>query len=183
MNREDINFGFLWEDKKGIVLDAKHPFDEKWDDEYIKFRNYVENASIEEVIWLIIYSYRDNFPRDYWTVVMSKGMISKYIIKKDNYDIIDGRHFIHKEISLYKDYEKTDLMGFSYVFERIFHFNKDLPLKRIVEDAISEKEYVKKQMDNKTTYKLTDSPISSISITDNVFELKINKNKYRRRNY
>ncbi len=183
MKRKDINFGFLWEDKNGAILDAKHPFDEKWAEDYMKYLNYVRNASVEEVFQLIVYTYLDNFPRDYWTAVMSKGMASKYAKQEGSYETIDGKHFIHDAISLYKDIEKEDDEGFSYVFERVFEFNEDIDLKSVVEDVIAEKEYTKDLEGEKITYKIEESPIDTIVITKRYFEMKINSAYYVRRTY
>ena len=121
MTIQDLNLGFLYEEKKGVIFGVEHPFDIKWDGEYVKFSNYIKNTSITNYFELMLYAFKEEYPRDYWIggTILKRGYSSDFKELKGDYTILDGKYFIYPEIKTFKSLNKLDKDGFEYTYEYV----------------------------------------------------------------
>lgn len=179
MEINDINLGFLWEEKKTIVLDAPDPFWEKWEDEEYNYSEFIKTESLEKIIGLLIVSFKTKYPRDFWFVSLAKGLIASRSIYKDGlYKIVDGEHLSRDDLKAYKWLPKTDADDFEYDYERIFEFKSEIDLTQTVEQHLAGLTFNKTVTTDSVLFQVSDSPIAEIELTPKSFRMTINEDYY-----
>ena len=184
MGIQDLNLGFLYEEKKGMILGKEHPFDKKWRDERVKFINYIKNTTISNYFKLILSAHSDRYPRDYW--IGGSILNDKYSMDSVKFDgeyhVLDGKYLIYDELKKVKRIIKKDNNDFDYTLEYIYEFKNFLNLAQIIEESLKKKEYNKTEEDFLVTYNVFDSPLDVIVLGRDFLKLRINEDfyKYRR---
>jgi len=180
MKISDINLGFLWEERKGIILDAPHPFDEKWDAETLKFYAFMENENIPKIIELTVMGYRDEFPRDFWAGIFLNMKILKTDIFADENGVKTyGEDYLRRnDIITYISKQKVTHDGFDYFSEMTLGFKEDHDLATPIERALEGKTFTKNPLGSPIIYTIEDSAISQIEITASSFKLIVNDDYY-----
>jgi hypothetical protein len=174
---EGINIGFLWEDINEKILDAPNPFDEKWRTEMVKYGNFNDSGSLEKVLQLMIIAYKDKSPRDMFAISKDIKSAAKAIYKDDKV-IQLKEHLARTDIERFTDTIK-DQNGLNIYVERFFEFVSTHDFKNMVEKTLQGKEFTKTKEDDKTIFKVNNSPIDSIELTPKSFRLKINDQIYK----
>ncbi|KIX20566.1 hypothetical protein SY27_11685 [Flavobacterium sp. 316] len=174
---EGINIGFLWEDVNEKILDAPNPFDEKWRDAKIKYRDFNKTGSLEKMLQLLIIAYKDDSPRDIFT--LSKDIKSAgNAIYKDNQVIQLKKDLARTDIEKFIDTIK-DKDGLEIPVERFFEFVDSHNFTNMVENTLEGKQFSKTIEGNKIIFKVENSPIDSVELTSKSFLLKINDLIYK----
>jgi len=163
-----------------------------WDERH--FEDYAETCSFEELIYLMIYIYKDIYPRDKFESIISLDskdqILQSYtnkkgrIITETKYDSYNfSRTEVIGMISQYhsEQYSDDEFMekywrGEYYMKNLFLEFNKEIPIQ-IINKALEEKEYTKTERDNILLYEVKDSPIASLEVTKNSIKLNINEDK------
>jgi hypothetical protein len=163
-----------------------------WDERH--FEDYAETCSFEELIYLMIYIYKDIYPRDKFESIISLDskdqILQSYtnkkgrIITETKYDSYNfSRTEVIGMISQYhsEQYSDDEFMekywrGEYYMQNLFLEFNKEIPIQ-IINKALEEKEYTKTERDNILLYEVKDSPIASLEVTKNSIKLNINEDK------
>lgn len=177
MEFEGINLGFLWHDINEKILDAPNPFDEKWRDDKIKYRRFNKTGPLEKVLQLLIIAYKDDSPRDFFTLSKDIESAGKAIYK-DNQVIQLKDHLARTDIEKFTDTVK-DQNGLDIYVERFFEFTGSHNFTDMVEKTLKGKVFTKSLQGSKTIFKVSDSPIDSIELTPKSFKLKINDQIYK----
>ncbi len=169
---EDINLEFLWAKKKGPVQGGPHPFWEKWDGEKQKYQALIQYGTLETIIRLLILSFVDRCPRDYWYVSLSKRMASSWNLKVEGgYELLDHQGINREDIIRHKWKTKKDLRGRNFDYERVFEFREDIDLTKVVEDSLSSKSFTKTIAGSKIIYQVKESPIGKIELKRRSFKM------------
>jgi hypothetical protein len=169
---EGINIGFLWEDINEKILDAPNPFDEKWRDEKIKYRDFNKKGPLEKVLQLLIIAYKDNSPREMFYI----GKNGDSIIK-DNLIVQLKEHLARADIEKFTKKEK-EIKGLDITIERLFEFVGTHNFVNMVETTLSGKSFIKNVVGDKTIFVVNNSPIGKIELTPKSFMLKLNEDVY-----
>ncbi|MFD1605499.1 hypothetical protein ACFSJW_02775 [Flavobacterium artemisiae] len=164
----------------------------EWDDRH--FDDYMETCSYEELIYLMIYIHRDNYPREAFYPNIS--LCSNYQILK-NYVNENGRtitetlseynFFMRKEVrnmitqyhsEEYSDEEVLETLwtGESYMQSMFIEFYNDVPIE-IIEKALEGKEYKKIKYNDVIFYEMKDSALTNVEVTKNSIKININEDK------
>lgn len=163
-----------------------------WDER--RFEDYAETCSFEELIYLMIYIYKDKYPREKFYGIISldsedqnltsytnkKGRViseNKYIFSNFfREEVIGMTTQFHNEE--YPDEETIEKYWSSeYYMQHLFlEFNKEVPI-HIIDKALEGKKYTKTEKDDILLYEVKDSPIASLEITKNSIKLNINEDK------
>lgn len=164
----------------------------EWDDR--RFKEYLKACSTDELIYLLIYIYRDKYPREEFDSAISVDTNSKNLLSYNNIEgrsISENKHFFtnfsRKDIismnSQYHNEKYTDdeimekhWRGEFYMQNLFLEFNKEVPID-IIDKALGEKEYIKIKKDDLLVYEVNDSPIASLEITKNSIKLNVNEDK------
>lgn len=180
---EDLNLEFLWAKKGGPILDAPDPFWEKWDDESLKYGYFIKHAPLEQLITILIISFKDQYPRDFWSgALSSEGPDWIDNIKTEGgYEVSESPYICRDDIVKLKWKTREDIHGFDYRNERVFEFKEDIDLIPVVEETLAGKTYTKTTPGARTTYTLKDSPIAKIELRKRSFKMVINHKYYFRR--
>ena len=179
MEINNINLGFLWEEKNILVLDAPDPFFEKWGEEKYKYTEFIKKESIEKVIELLIVSFKTKYPRDYWFVSLANGIEASDSIYADSpYKVVDEGHLRRTDMKAYKFLSKVDADDFEYDYERVFEFKSEVQLTAVVEEHLSGLAFDKTVSLDSTLFQVTNSPIAEIELTPLSFRLTINEDFY-----
>ena len=180
MEITDINLGFLWEERKGITLDAPDPFWEKWSADRLKFYDFMENETIPKIIELTVLGYRDEFPRNFWaSIFLNRKILKTDVLTDENGVKTYGKDYMRRsDISTYADREKITQEGFDYSSEMILEFKEDYDLETPIERALEGKNYTKNPLGSPIIYTVEDSAISQIEITTSSFKLIVNDDYY-----
>lgn len=169
---EGISIGFLWEDINEKILDGPNPFDEKWRDEKIKYRNFNKTASLEKVLKLLIIAYKDKSPRNMFYI--GKNGDALY---EENKSIELKEHLSRTDIE--KLTETKDNSELQLTIERFFEFVGNHDFIHMVENTLQGKNFTKTKEAGKTIFKINESPIESIELTPKSFKLKLNEQIYK----
>ncbi|MFD1604153.1 hypothetical protein ACFSJW_08390 [Flavobacterium artemisiae] len=164
-----------------------------WDERH--FEDYVETCSFEELIYLMVYIYKDKYPRDkfYRTISLDSNdeNILSYINEKGrliNENKYVYYNFFRKEvIGMTTQFHIEQFMSDEEIIENYWNseyyiqnlsleFDREIPLA-IVDKAFEGKEYTKTQKENLLIYEIKDSPIASLEITRNSIKLNTNEDK------
>lgn len=163
-----------------------------WDDRH--FDDYTKVCSFEELIFLMVYIYKDKYPRTAFTHTISLDSelhnLLTYTNKNERTireDIYTYNNFMRNEVTAmevqYHDEEYSDeeiiekyWRSESYMQNLFLEFNKKVPI-HIIEKALEGKEYTKTEKDDVLLYEVKDSPIASLEITKNSIKLSINEDK------
>lgn len=164
----------------------------EWDDR--RFKSYAQKCSFEELIYLMIYIYKDKYARDKFESIISLDskdqILQSYIDKKgriitetkyDSYNF--SRTEVIGMISQYHSEQYSDeeiiekYWKSEYYMQNLFlEFNKEVPI-HIIDKALEGKEYTKTEKDGVLLYEVKDSPIASLEVTKNSIKLNINEEK------
>ncbi|WP_345145463.1 hypothetical protein [Flavobacterium ginsengiterrae] len=163
-----------------------------WDERH--FEEYVESCSFEELIFLMIYIYRDQYPRDKFESTISLNSEKLNLLSYTNKigraiteDKYISSNFLRKNvITMYAQYHNEQYTDKEllekhwtgeYHMQNLFlEFDSEIPMK-IVDKALEGKEYTKIQEEDLLVYEVKDSPIASLEITKNSIKLNINEDK------
>lgn len=180
---EDLNLGFLWAEKGGIVImDAADPFWEKWDGELLKYLSFIEHAPLEKVIELLLISFKDRYPRDFWNMAFSLGAESgRNNNKQGVYDVYESQFINREDIVRVKRRRREDIYGFEYDCEKIFEFREDINLIPVVEKTLADHAYTQSTSGARLIYTLRNSPIARIELHRRRFKMVINSKYYVKR--
>lgn len=163
-----------------------------WDERH--FEDYAENCSFAELIYLMIYIYKDKYPRNIFPSAISvdyeKQNLLSYTNKKgraisENKYIFNN--FLRKDVigmisqfhsEQYPDEEIVEKYWMSeYYMQNLFlEFNQEIPIN-IIDKALEGKEYTKVKKEGAFLYEVNDSPIASLEVTKNSIKLNINEDK------
>jgi hypothetical protein len=163
-----------------------------WDERH--FEDYILTCSFEELLYLVIYIYKDKYPREKFDSTISvdwedQNLISyintkERIITENKY--IFSNFFRNDVISMNSQYhseEYTDdeiiekyWRNESYMQNLFLGFNKEIPIQ-IIDKALEGKEYTKTERDDILLYEVKDSPIATLEVTKNSIKLNINEDK------
>ncbi len=163
-----------------------------WDENH--FDDYIRGCSLEELVYLTIYIYKDKYPRSVLHFAISldskqenllsyisenKRTISENKFSYDKFlreDVIAMSTQHHEEE--YSDEESIEKYwrGESYMQNLFLEFNQEVST-HIIDKALKGKEYTKTEKDNILLYEVKDSPIASLEITKNSIKLNINEDK------
>lgn len=163
-----------------------------WDENH--FDDYIRGCSLEELVYLMIYIYKDKYPRNIFHFAISldskqENLLSyisknKRTINENKYsydkllreDVIAMSTQHHEEE--YSDEESIEKYwrGESYMQHLYLEFNKEVPI-HIIEKALEGKEYTKTERDHILLYELENSPIASLEITKTSIKLNINEDR------
>lgn len=175
-------------------LDRKELYYDKvdWDERH--FEDYAKTCSFEELVYLMIYIYKEKYPRDKFESIISldsKDQILRSYTDKKGRIITDKKYdfynFLRKEvigmISQFHIEEYTDeeiiekyWRSEGYMQHLYLEFNKEVPI-HIIEKALEGKEYTKTERNHILLYELENSPIASLEITKTSIKLNINEDR------
>ncbi len=187
MENKNINLDFLYY-QRVAVLDGVDPKEEKLKKTARVFKKNMKEYKLNEVIQLIIYSYKENYAQHKFFSAcfydVKTGLdrpqepegIGKYdqYMSKQNMARKDIEHSI---LRIFKDdYEKTNAR-FLKEMELLFVDNQEL--KDSVEEALEGKEFSKNEDGEITIYKVEDSPIAEIELSPKKFVLRTNSDKWK----
>ncbi|KFF06430.1 hypothetical protein [Flavobacterium reichenbachii] len=163
-----------------------------WDERH--FEDYAETCSFEELVYLMIYIYKDKFPRDKFHSIISLDSANRNLLtcinenkRRINEDIFTYNNFMRKEVTSmnvqfhteeYSDEEVLEKYCFweSYMQNLFLEFNKEVPI-HVIDKALEGKEYTKSDKNDVLLYEVKDSPIASLEVTKNSIKLNINEEK------
>lgn len=163
-----------------------------WDERH--FEDYAKTCSFEELVYLMIYTYKDKYARDKFESIISLDskdqILQSYTNKK-------GRLITETKYNSY-NFSRTEVIGMisqyhseqysdeeinekywksEYYMQNLFlEFNQEVPF-HIIDKALEGKEYTKTEKDNILLYEVKDSPIASLEVTKNSIKLIINEDK------
>jgi len=163
-----------------------------WDERH--FEDYAERCSFEELIFLMIYIYKDKYPRSEFEYIISldaKEEILLYDTNKNGRVITENKfiysNFLRKEVigmnTQYHNEQYTDdeiiekYWKGEYHMQNLFlEFNKEVPI-HIIDKGLEGKEYTITEKDDVLVYEVKDSPIASLEVSKNSIKLNINEEK------
>lgn len=163
-----------------------------WDERH--FEDYAKTCSFEELVYLMIYTYKDKYARDKFESIISLDskdqILQSYTSKK-------GRIITETKYNSY-NFSRTEVIGMisqyhseqysdeeinekywkseSYMQNLFLEFNQEVPI-HIIDKALEGKEYTKTEKDNILLYEVKDSPIATLKVTKNSIKLNINEEK------
>lgn len=163
-----------------------------WDERH--FEDYAETCSFEELIYLMIYIYKDKYPRETFPSTISVDSQSQNLLSYNN----ENGRAISENKYVFNDFFRKDVIGMNvqyhseqysdeeiiekywmseYHMQNLFlEFSKEIPI-HIIDRALEGKQYTKTEKDNILLYQVKDSPIASLEITKNSIKLNINEDK------
>lgn len=163
-----------------------------WDENH--FDDYIRGCSFEELIYVMIYIYKNKFPRSVFHFAISldskKENLLSYV-SKNKRTISENKFFYDKFLRKdviamstqhheeeYSDEESIEKYwkGESYMRNLFLEFNQEVPI-HIIDKALEGKEYTKTEKDEVLIYEVKDSPIASLEVTKNAIKLNINEDK------
>lgn len=177
-----------------IYFNRRNLYYDKFYNDEEHFDNYSKTCSFEELIYLMIYIYKDKYPRTRFTHTISLDAESKnlhsYTNRKERFvseDLYIFSNFMRNEVSAmeiqYHNEEYSDnefiekyWRGESFMQNLFLEFNKEVPI-HIIDKALEGKEYTKVEKDDVLLYEVKDSPIASLAVTKNSIKLNINEDK------
>lgn len=185
---------FNLEETEENYLNRTELYYSKFDCDERYFENYAENCSFEELIFLMIYIYKDKYPRENFYRTIS--------LDSDDYNILsytnDNGRIISENKSIYNNFLRKEVIGMTtqfhneeysddefiekywrseYYMQNLFlEFNREIPLET-VEKALEGKYYTKTEKNELLIYQVKDSSIASLEITKNGIKLNINEDK------
>ena len=169
---EDLNLEFLWAERGGPIMDAPDPFWEKWHSEWWKYTYFIKYAPLVEVVGLLIISFRDRYPRDYWKgALTSLGNPTDDELPLPTEKTENSSATNRDDILRYAWRSRKDIHGFQYDHERTFEFRDPIDLSSTVEDLLTKMDYKKQIMGSKTVYQMKNSPIARMELKKNSFKL------------
>lgn len=163
-----------------------------WDE--INFNNYAKSCSFEELIYLMIYIYKDKYPRNIFDSAISVDFEKQNLMaySSNNGRIISENkyifnNFLRKDVTgmisqfhseQYPDEEIIEKYWDSefYIQNLFLEFNKDAPI-HVIDLVLEGKEYTKTEKDHVLVYEVKDSPIASLEVTGNSIKLNVNEDK------
>lgn len=158
-----------------MVLGKKDPFWQEWQPERWKFSEFVETASIEKILELILIAYKDKYPRNYWFGIFATLEASKHVQEINGYQVVDCKYFNRREFSKYSDKYKVDSGGIEYLSEMIIELKEPYSdMISMVERTLSGNTYTKASRNGNTIYQLTDSPLLKLEVAEKYFALTVN---------
>ncbi len=182
MEITDLNLDFLWADKGGPILGKVDPFWEVWSPEREKYIEFIETESIPKLIELLVISFKDKFPRDYWnpSITIDGMEVLKRIRQEGDYKVLEGSDLRNEDLKEFKWLWQKDAKGFDYVHERAFKFEKEFDLFTVVETALAENTFTKTVGSLTTVYAIESSPLAEIEVGPKSFRMTINPANYKR---
>ncbi|MBE8725794.1 hypothetical protein [Flavobacterium hungaricum] len=163
-----------------------------WDERH--FEDYVETCSFEELIYLMVYTYKDKYPRDKFYHTISLDSDDKILLSYTN----ENGRLVTEDKSIYNNFFRKEVIGMvtqfyseqytdeemlekfwssEYYMQNLFlEFDKEIPFE-IIDKALAGKEYTKTQKEKILIYEIKDSPIASLEITKKSVKLNINEDK------
>lgn len=176
-----------YSDKREIYYDKVG-----WDERH--FENYAETCSFEELIYLMIYIYKDRYPREKFHSTISVDSQCQNLLSYNNKN---GRA-ISENKYIFSDFFRKDVIGMNvqyhneeysdeeiiekywmgeYHIQNLFlEFNQEVSIN-IIDKALEGKEYTKTKKNNVLFYEVKDSSIASLEVTKNSIKLNINEDK------
>ncbi|WP_072962509.1 hypothetical protein [Flavobacterium aquidurense] len=163
-----------------------------WDERH--FEDYVKVCSFEELIFLMIYIYKDKYPRSIFDSAISLDYEKQNLLSHTNKKgrgISENKYifnnFLRKDVTGMisqfhsEEYTEDEIIekywrGESYMQNLFLEFNKEVPI-HIIDKALEGKEYTKTEKDGVLLYEVKDSPIASLEVTKNSIKLNINEEK------
>ncbi|WP_337966798.1 hypothetical protein [uncultured Flavobacterium sp.] len=164
----------------------------EWDDR--RFKSYAQKCSFEELIYLMIYIYKDKYPRSIFDSAISLDYERQNLLSHTNKKgraISENKYlfnnFLRKEVTGMisqfhsEEYTEDEIIekywrGEFYMQNLFLEFNQEVPI-HIIDKALEGKEYIKTEKDGVLLYEVKDSPIASLEITKNSIKLNINEDK------
>lgn len=131
-------------------------------------------CSLSELISTLIIIFKEKYanPLPIWTGIVDYEINTK----KEN----SKRKDIKKIQFVFKDGVKTDFGGNTEYLDNLF-MEFSIPsqvFKDIVKNNLQGKTYTENEQNNKTTFVISNSPISKIEVTPSTFHLFINKSSF-----
>ncbi|WP_409415948.1 hypothetical protein [Flavobacterium sp. PS2] len=163
-----------------------------WDENH--FDDYIRRCSLEELVYLMIYIYKDKYPRSVFHFAISLDSKQENLlsfISKNKRTISENKFshykFLREDVIAmstehheeeYSDEESIEKYwrGESYMQNLFLEFNEEVPI-HIIDKALEGKEYTKVEKDNVLLYEVKDSPIASLEVAKTSIKLNINEDK------
>ncbi|OED44519.1 hypothetical protein AB832_01920 [Flavobacteriaceae bacterium (ex Bugula neritina AB1)] len=186
----DFNLDFLYYQEKAI-LDARDPKMKELDPHISKFTSFFKNEPLMDILKLISKMYKNMHPQE-------KYLYRGFLIE-DAYKInLEYPDYVDEESDLYIADKKLNRLDLKHVFLKRFddaannaYFLKEMELAFVssqdhtaIADGIEEelKEVVYRRLDavEEITFEVENSPIASIKISRDAFNMFINPDKWVR---
>ena len=175
-------------------LTSRQLYYDKFDLDENHFDDYIRGCSLEELVYLMIYIYKDKYPRSVFHFAISLDSKQENLLShiSENKRTIRENKFSHDKFlredviamstqhhdEEYSDEESIEKYwrGESYMQNLFLEFNQEVPI-HIIDKALEGKEYTKTEKDNILLYEVKDSPIASLEVNKNSIKLNINEEK------
>ena len=175
-------------------LTSRQLYYDKFDLDENHFDDYIRGCSLEELVYLMIYIYKDKYPRSVFHFAISLDSKQENLLSyiSENKRTISENKFSHDKFlredviamstqhhdEEYSDEESIEKYwrGESYMQNLFLEFNQEVPI-HIIDKALEGKEYTKTEKDNILLYELKESPIASLEVNKNSIKLNINEEK------
>jgi len=175
-------------------LTSRQLYYDKFDLDENHFDDYIRGCSLEELVYLMIYIYKDKYPRSVFHFAISLDSKQENLLShiSENKRTIRENKFSHDKFlredviamstqhhdEEYSDEESIEKYwrGESYMQNLFLEFNQEVPI-HIIDKALEGKEYTKTEKDNILLYEVKDSPIASLEVNKNSIKLNINEDK------
>jgi hypothetical protein len=175
-------------------LTSRQLYYDKFDLDENHFDDYIRGCSLEELVYLMIYIYKDKYPRSVFHFAISLNSKQENLLSyiSENKRTISENKFSHDKFlredviamstqhhdEEYSDEESIEKYwrGESYMQNLFLEFNQEVPI-HIIDKALEGKEYTKTEKDNILLYELKESPIASLEVNKNSIKLNINEDK------
>lgn len=177
-----------------IYFNRKNLYYDKFYNDEEHFDNYCKTCSFEELIYLMIYIYKDKYSRTRFTYNISLDSELHNLLTYTNKD----KRTVSEDIFTYSNFKRNEVSAMevqyhseqysddefiekycrseSYMQNLFLEFNKEVPI-HIIDKALEGKEYTKTEKDGVLLYEVKDSPIASLEVTKNSIKLNINEEK------
>ncbi len=187
---DDLDIDFFWARKDETRRSGTYDFWNKWGNQRRLLYYFVKHRPLENVIYLLILSYKDRYPRkDFWyhalsneTKSESHGWIepTEDVLRQGSYKVCESESLLREDIARLRWKSGNDIEDIEYDHEQVLEFFEEVDWGPLVESTLSEKSLSKKVYGVKTVYEVENSPIVQIELKQRSLKLIAN-NKYHAR--